>query len=263
MTDVPSLPGLPVAPRFVVRHGSLTHVGAVRTLNEDRCFVAPELGVYAVADGMGGHAAGDIASTAVVQALASIGPAVTAKDLLARLEDRMLQANAAIRAVAEARGQLVGTTVAILIVFGSDFACLWAGDSRIYRIRDGAIAQLTHDHTEVQILVDSGALTPQEARDWPRRNVITRAVGVRPEPELELVHCVLEPGDTFVICSDGLTTHVEDAAIRDCAYGAEPQAACEALVGLALERGGSDNVTVVAVRFDAASDAATEREIGA
>ncbi len=263
MTDDPSLPGLPAAPRFAVRHGSLSHVGAVRTLNEDRCFAAPELGVYAVADGMGGHAAGDIASTAVVQALATIGPAVTANDLLARLEDRMLHVNAAIRAVAEARGQLVGTTVAVLIVFGSDFACVWAGDSRIYRIRGGAIEQLTRDHTEVQALVDSGALTPEEARDWPRRNVITRAVGVRPEPELELVHCVLEPGDTFVICSDGLTTHVEDAAIRDRADGAEPQDACDALVALALERGGSDNVTVVAVRFDAASDAAADREIQA
>ena len=255
-TPDPSLPGLAAAPRFAVRHGSLSHAGRVRTLNEDRCFAAPEMGVYAIADGMGGHEAGDVASTAVVEALATIGTAVTANDLLARLEDRMLHAHAAIRAVGAARGQVVGTTVAILIVFGEDFACLWAGDSRIYRIRAGAITQLTRDHTEAQALVDSGALTAEEARTWPRRNVITRAVGAQPEPELELFNSVLEAGDTFVLCSDGLTAHAADDEILRHAEGADPQAACAALVDLALERGGVDNVSVVCVRFDAAADGA-------
>ncbi|GJD47752.1 hypothetical protein OPKNFCMD_0462 [Methylobacterium crusticola] len=248
--DEPSL-GLrtPVAPE-VLACGAASHAGRVRQLNEDRYFVAPENGVFAVADGMGGHEAGDVASATLVESLATIGTAVTPTDLRARLEDRVLRANAAIRAMGQARGKVIGTVVAVLLVFERDFACLWSGDSRIYRIRRGGIAQLTRDHTEAQQLVDSDILTPEEASVWPRRNVITRAVGVQPEPELELLNGQLEDGDAFVICSDGLTAHAQADEILALVEGAEPQAASDALVALALERGGSDNVTAVVVRFD-------------
>lgn len=232
------------------RHGAASHAGHVRALNEDRYFTGPEMGIYAVADGMGGHEAGEVASAAVVESLATIGTAVTPTDLLARLEDRILRAHETIRRVGQARGKTVGTTLAALLVFEPDFACIWAGDSRIYQLRGGRIMQLSRDHTEAQLLLDSGALTPEEAKVWPRRNVITRAVGVRPEPELELLSGVLEPGDVFVLCSDGLTAHAEPEDILARAGGVDPQAACDALVALSLERGGSDNVTVVIVRFE-------------
>ncbi|CAO4176425.1 PP2C family protein-serine/threonine phosphatase [Methylorubrum aminovorans] len=230
--------------------GGASHPGCVRQLNEDRYLVAPEIGVFAVADGMGGHEAGEVASTVLVNCLASIGGAVSPSDLLARLEDRLLRANGQIQDVARARGKVIGTTVAVLLAFGRDYACIWAGDSRIYRLRARELQQLSHDHTEVQQLIDAGTLTVEEARTWPRRNVITQAVGVRPEPEFERTSGVLEAGDIFLLCSDGLTGHAEAEDLRLRLDGAEPQIACDSLIALALERGGTDNVTAVVVRYD-------------
>nr|WP_244424790.1 protein phosphatase 2C domain-containing protein [Methylobacterium nodulans] len=222
----------------------------MREINEDRCFSAPERGIFAVADGMGGHAAGEVASAAIVGALASIGQAVSAADLLARLEDRMLRANAAVHALAQERGTTIGSTLAALLTFEPHFACIWSGDSRVYLVRDRAIAPLSRDHTEARALVEEGVLSPEEARTWPRRNVITRAIGVRPEPELECEAGELRPGDRFVLCSDGLTGHVEDTEILAHALAEDPQAACDRLVALTLERGARDNVTVVVVRYE-------------
>lgn len=238
------------APPFDV--GATSHPGRVREVNEDSFFVAPASGIFAVADGMGGHEAGALASSTVVQCLESIGTAVSAADLLARLEDRILRANMTLHEIASQRGKIVGSTVAILLTYEDHYACVWSGDSRIYRIRDGSIAQLSRDHTEVRDLVERGLLTPEEARTWPRKNVITRAIGVRDEPELELEHGTLLPGDVFVICSDGLTGHVEDGEILASARSGHSQDVSDALVSLTLERGAADNVTVVVVRYDAA-----------
>jgi serine/threonine protein phosphatase PrpC len=140
--------------------------------------------------------------------------------------------------------------VAVLLVYEQFFACVWAGDSRIYRIRAGAIEQLSVDHTEVQELVANGRLTAEEARSWPRRNVITRAIGTYDDAELEMTDGTLEPGDIFVICSDGLTNHVEDHEILALTAANPPQRACDLLVGLTLDRGAIDNITIVSVRFD-------------
>jgi serine/threonine protein phosphatase PrpC len=244
---VPSAGTLPVD-LLRIECGSVTHPGKVRTENEDSCLVAPEIGVFAVADGMGGHEDGALASSTVVGALATIGAAVSAADLMARFEDRILRANAALRSVGQARGCVVGSTAAVLLVFGRDFACLWSGDSRVYRIRDAAIEQLTRDHTEGRDLFERGILTAAEMAAWPRRHVLTRAVGVRDRPEMDLEQGQVRAGDIFVLCSDGLTGHVEDRDILLAAGSAAPQGACEALVDLTLERGASDNVTVVVIR---------------
>ncbi|ACA15461.1 protein serine/threonine phosphatase [Methylobacterium sp. 4-46] len=232
--------------------GSACHAGRVRELNEDRFLLAPESGIFAVADGMGGHAGGEVASTAVVEALAAVGPAASAGDLLTALKARLAAANADIQKVARARGAVVGTTVAVLLIHAPHFACLWSGDSRIYRVRGGVLAQLSRDHTEIQSLVERGVITPQEAQTWPRRNVITRAIGVQAQPELDLDHGLLEAGDLFILCSDGLTRHVEDGEILAAASGPESgsaQGLCDALLALTLHRGAADNVTVVAVRY--------------
>ena len=131
----------------------------------------------------------------------------------------------------------------MLLVYEQFFACVWAGDSRIYRIRQSKIEQLSVDHTEVQELVADGKLSEEEARPWPRRNVITRAIGTYDDLELELTNGTLDHGDIFVICSDGLTNHVEDREILALAKNNPPQRACDLLVELTLDRGGTDNVT--------------------
>jgi serine/threonine protein phosphatase PrpC len=235
--------------------GATSHVGLIRRCNEDGYLVQPQFGVWAVADGMGGHDRGEIASATVIHSLQSIGSAVSAPDLLARFEDRVSRANKYLQQLARERaGAVIGTTVAALLAHDTVYACIWSGDSRIYLVRGGAIQQVSRDHTEARELVEAGQLSEEAARTWPRRNVITRAVGVHDEPELELEQGELKPGDVFVLCSDGLTAHVSDREILDHALRERPQMACDSLVALALQRGGTDNVTVVAVRYSPAGD---------
>ena len=236
-----------------IEAGAATHVGKVRRQNEDNYLVATQRGLWAVADGMGGHAAGDVASCVVVEELDAITVPTTAAELLASCERHMINANTRLRELADARRTLIGTTVAVLLVFDGHYAGVWSGDSRIYRIRRHRIEQISVDHTEVQELISEGRLTLEEARAWPRRNVITRAIGVSDNPELEIKGGTLEPGDIFVICSDGLTAHVEDEEILALASQHRPQRACDLLIALTLDRGAVDNVTVVAIRFDPAA----------
>jgi protein phosphatase len=236
----------------VVENGVATHVGRVRRHNEDSFLLLPESGLWAVADGMGGHEAGLLASSTVVDVLQTIGSPTSAPDLLARFEDRVLEANARLKQFARERGGedvIVGSTLAALLVYDCYFACLWSGDSRIYLMRKDRIVQLSKDHTEAQELVDRGVLSPEEARRWPRRNILTHALGVRDPPELYFDHGTLQFGDTFIICSDGLTSHVSDDEILSIATRVSSQAACDALIQLSLERGGTDNVTVLVIRF--------------
>jgi protein phosphatase len=228
--------------------GAATHVGKVRSENEDSFIVHPDVGLWCVADGMGGYQAGKLASSTVVEALRTVGQPASPADLLARVQDRVLQANAALRQHGEEQGLgTFGTTVVSLLIYERFFACCWAGDSRTYRIRRGEIGQISRDHTQVQDLVDAGQLTPEEAKRWPGRNVITRAIGVEDLPELDLVQGIVEEDDVFVLCSDGLTGHVADSEILAGIAGREPQAACDHLVELTLSRGANDNVTVIVV----------------
>lgn len=229
--------------------GAGTHVGKVRNVNEDALAACPEFGVWAVADGLGGYEAGDIASRIVVDAVESIGPSVSADDQLVRFQDRMMRSNDDIRRVAEDRGgAFMGATVAGLLIFDRQYACVWSGDSRIYRVRNGKIEQLSHDHSEVQELIDRGVLTEEEGRDWPRRNVITRAVGVFEDPGLEIAKGDIESGDIYVLCSDGLTGHVENDEIRETVENSRAQAACDTLIETTLARGAKDNVTIIVIR---------------
>jgi protein phosphatase len=230
--------------------GAATHVGKLRERNEDNFLVRPEIGLWIVADGMGGHAAGDLASATIVEELRTIEHPQSASDLLALCEERILKANARLRQIAEERdGTVMGSTVAVLLAYDQHFACVWSGDSRVYMIRNGAIQQISRDHTEVQELIAEGVLDAAQAKTWPRRNVVTHAIGVDDDPQLEMRSGVLEDDDIFVVCSDGLTTHVEDREIRDCVLESMPQEACDRLVELTLERGAQDNVTVIVTRY--------------
>jgi serine/threonine protein phosphatase PrpC len=229
--------------------GSLTHTGMVRDRNEDSFLVRTDLGLWVVADGMGGHEAGDLASQIVVKSLDGIGEPVSSADLLKQCEDQIFRANQEIMELSRSRhGAIIGTTAAILLVREQHYACVWAGDSRVYRVKDGSIGQISRDHTEVEELVAGGTLSREDAESWPS-NVITRAIGVAADLELEIVTGPAEPGDVFVLCSDGLTKHLQDEEILQKVTARNAQASCEEMVALALERGGLDNVTVVVVRL--------------
>jgi serine/threonine protein phosphatase PrpC len=234
---------------FLFDIGSVTHAGRVRTRNEDSCLVRTEVGLWAVADGMGGHEAGDLASRIVVQSLDSIGAPDSAADLLAQCEERLFSANQQILALSQARqGATVGSTAAVLLVRDGYYACIWAGDSRVYLIDRSGINQVSHDHSELEELIAGGALSREDVKDWPS-NTITRAVGVAADPEFEVVTGQAEPEDVFVICSDGLTRHLQDDEILQYAASRPAQAACDDMLALALDRGGLDNVTIVIVRL--------------
>ena len=228
--------------------GSATHPGKVRSRNEDACLVRTDAGLWAVADGMGGHEAGDVASQLIVRALDGISEAESAVQLLEETESRIFLANQQIIDLSRQRGgAVIGSTVTVLLISEDHYACLWAGDSRLYLIQDGSIMQVSHDHTEVEEMLARGAVTAEEAKHWPH-NVITKAVGIHDNPELEVVSGAFAEHDVFVLCSDGLTKHVSDEEIRQLACTQDAQTSSAALVDLAVERGGLDNVTVVVVR---------------
>ncbi|MGL4494563.1 MAG: PP2C family protein-serine/threonine phosphatase [Beijerinckiaceae bacterium] len=236
-------------PALKFETGEATDAGRVRKVNEDSLISRPDFGMWAVADGVGGHEAGQLASSTVTQYLDSLGHPVSHADQIARFHDRVLQANEAIRVMMEERNGLpMGSTIVGLMIFDRQFTASWAGDSRIYRIRGTTIQQITRDHSEAQELVDKGVITPQEAKTWPRRNVITRAVGIFDDPELEYVSGTVEPGDTFVLCSDGLTGHLSDHEIMSRIEGHRAQVGCDILMSETLDRGATDNVTIIIVR---------------
>ena len=237
----------------------VSHKGCVRDHNEDNYLIDQRNGLWVVADGMGGHEAGEVASASIVDHLGTIGIASSAPDLRARFEDRLSQAHAEIRKIAQARGVTIGSTVAALLAMEGRFACIWSGDSRVYLVRNGAISQVSRDHTEVQELLDNGMLSAAEAKVWPRRNVITRAIGVADDILVDYQGGDLLPGDVFILGTDGLTAHVSDAEISAAVVSSAPQSACENLLATVLERGGTDNVTIVLVRIrgSAANGAAT------
>lgn len=234
---------------FTFVTGQATDVGRVRSVNEDSFLSRPEAGLWVVADGMGGHAAGDFASDRIVRELYTVGMPASGADFQARFMERLARANDAILAHARSLGQgTVGATVAALLIDEQDYACIWAGDSRVYLLRDEVLTQQTRDHTEVQALMDAGSVTPEQAETLARKNVITRAIGVTRTPDCDVVGGRLKVGDRMILCSDGLTGHVSDAEIAALAHAHPPQEACDRLIALTLERGAKDNVTVIVLQ---------------
>jgi serine/threonine-protein phosphatase Stp1 len=174
---------------LLFRSSHATHPGMRRTLNEDVLVDRADLGLWAVADGAGGHDSGDLAARIVAEHLERIPPGLSGAELLSSVRERIAEANAALRAEAERRGpdSVLASTVVVLLAREGHFACLWAGDSRAYLMRDDALAAITHDHSVVQELVDDGTITSEQAERHPNANVITRAVGACDELELQKV----------------------------------------------------------------------------
>lgn len=233
------------APKARLQSAVRSHVGHVRSLNEDACVARPDLGIWAVADGMGGHDGGDYASALIVRELGRVRRPASARELLQDVDQTLAHCN---RLLVERGGELSGSTIVALLVFEENFAAIWAGDSRLYRLRRSRLEQLTRDHSYVQDLVDSGKLTPQQARSHPLASRITRAIGADLELHLDVVDGRLEPEDTFLLCSDGLTGMVGNEAIAAIIADAEPETAVDRLIEAALAAGGRDNVSAIVVR---------------
>lgn len=233
------------------RSCAATHVGAVRTRNEDNFVNRPDLGIWAVADGAGGHKAGDVAAQIVTRILDEMPSGLGASELLAEARLRIAQAHDSIRAEAARRGAdaILATTIVALLAHRDYFACLWAGDSRAYLLRDGELSLISHDHSLVQELVDAGLLQPQQALNHPRANVITRAVGADSATvELDKKTDRLHPGDRFLLCSDGLSKVIPEVELARL-LADEFDATAEQLVAAALARYCDDNVTAVTIDF--------------
>lgn len=231
---------------------ALTDVGKLRRINEDACAAWPLTGIWVVADGMGGHDAGDLASHSIVESLQVIGRQESLSNLVDTVEDSLLAVNRRLLSEASARGTqtTIGSTVVVLMAHGNHCACLWAGDSRIYRMRDGRLQQITTDHSQVMDLVEQGLILREDAESHPAANVVTRAVGAAEDLYLDIEVEALQAGDRYLLCSDGLTKEMTDPEIADLLVRGDCQETCDSLVGLALERGSRDNVSVVVVNFN-------------
>ena len=228
---------------------SYSHTGMVRQINEDACLDLSSDGLWAVADGMGGHAAGDYVSCLIVDTLRGVPRLPALEDYARVLREQLAEVNAAVLEETERRGvAMMGSTVVLLAVRDARGTCLWAGDSRLYRLRDGALDSLSRDHSYVQDLQDSGLLSEADARVHPRANIVTRAIGVEAQLELSVVDLLIAPGDSYLLCSDGLNKTVEDHEIRDVLSHAEPDEIARSLVHLGLNRGAPDNITTLVVK---------------
>jgi serine/threonine protein phosphatase PrpC len=227
-----------------------THVGLKRKINEDSILVETARALWAVADGMGGHEAGEVASGLVVETLRRLPLTADLDELASQAVEALRGANRELIALAQAQEleRSIGTTVVGLAIADEAFRCFWAGDSRGYLLRDGAIERLSRDHSLVQQLVDSGMLTAEEAEGHENANVITRAVGVAEDPGVEVVSGDVRSGDCFLLASDGLTRVVADDEIAAELARGSPEEAADRLIETVLERGAPDNVSVIIVR---------------
>jgi len=240
---------------MILRAAASTDVGMRRGANEDRYALAPDLGLFLVADGMGGHSAGQVASQLAAEAALEAVRALegASVSLTEKLRQAVEIANRRIHNTAQAKRELagMGTTLVAILATDERVALAHVGDSRAYLLRRGRIRCLTDDHSLVGELLRRREIDEAEAREHPHRHVLTRAVGVRRVVQAEPAELTPIEGDLFVMCSDGLTTHVEDDEIAEHALGdRDPQDVCDRLVAAANSRGGDDNITVVVVRYD-------------
>lgn len=227
----------------------LTDVGRRRENNQDQLLVDEQRDVYAIADGMGGHAAGEVASRIAIQALAETVNEAAEKAADSLLVDAFQEGNRRICESVLARGEWrgMGTTIVAIVVRGERVTIGHVGDSRTYVLRDGALVQLTGDHSWVAEQVRMGLLTDEEAHKHPMRNIVTRAMGNRVELDVEVSEQPIQAGDVFLLCSDGLNSMLGDDQIAEilASHRDDPVQACRALILSANEQGGEDNITVI------------------
>jgi serine/threonine-protein phosphatase Stp1 len=229
---------------------SRTDVGLKRKINEDALLDRVERSMWVVADGMGGHESGEVASSMVVDALEEAVTEIELGPALRQAEEALQTANSAMvgMMLGERNRKMGSTAVGLIIADDGRYVCFWVGDSRLYRVRERQISQITRDHSLVQKLIDNNLLSPEDAATHPDANVITRAVGADRMLEIDHVVDIARPSDIFILASDGLTRCVEDNEICHAVITANPNQACDDLVEMVLARGAPDNVTLIIVR---------------
>jgi serine/threonine protein phosphatase PrpC len=238
-----------------LRFGARSDVGLLRSGNEDSMYAGPRL--LAVADGMGGHAAGEVASRVAIETVAPLDDDLPGSDLITALRQAVETANGYLRDMVAADSALegMGTTLTALLSAGQRLGLVHVGDSRAYLLRGDRLQQITHDHTLVQNLVDEGRITPEEATTHPQRSWITRALDGRGEIDLDISVREAQAGDRYLLCTDGLSGVVSEETMLEALRLPDPQQACDRLVELALRAGGPDNITcIVADIVEADSD---------
>ena len=230
---------------------SRSHPGRVREVNEDACLDQSAVGLWAVADGMGGHTLGEFASGLAVEGLKDLPAAEDLEQRVTAALERLREVNRRLRAEALWRDvPLIGTTIAALVAAGSLCCCLWAGDSRIYLLRDGRLRQLTRDHNHLEAARSRYVSRSDDTLARPRKNWITRALGGEDTVDIEQTTVELIDGDIFLLCTDGLSNEVTELSIEQALRPGVCDWACEALVDMALDREGRDNITAVVVRAE-------------
>lgn len=239
-------------PVFSWSSAALTDVGKVRQINEDSFLDLPQTGLWIVADGMGGHSRGDLASRTIVETLRPMQYPKRLSQFAHIVQRALIEVNHSLVEIANDQSipTTIGSTVVALLMAEGQCACVWAGDSRIYRYRNGILQQLTVDHSEVEMLVQQGQLTPEQAASHPLANVLTRAVGAHDHLILDTKVEGLRHGDRYLLCSDGLNKEVSDEEISQVLRFGNSKDACRTLVEMTLARGSRDNVTVVVVDVD-------------
>jgi serine/threonine protein phosphatase PrpC len=254
MTDI-------TIPRPVVWKSALdTNVGKVREVNEDSVLALPDARFWAVADGMGGYEAGNVASRMVVSSLEDLPTFDTLNEVVTFIENRLIDVNQRILEYSDImlEGRTLGSTIVSLLIQGRVGVCLWAGDSRLYRFRNRQLLQLSRDHSQIEEQIQQGFLTPDEAENHPDANVITRAVGAQPDLYLDINVFSTQLGDIFLLCSDGLYNMLSTEEITDTLLELPLQEAVDSMIQQALDKGADDNVSVILVKGE--QGAVTQRQ---
>ena len=233
-----------------------TSAGRRRNINEDAFLNLDSVGLWVVADGMGGHARGDLASRFVVDAFDGLIKPQSMDEFARAVKDRLRQANQRMRDQFPGAGRelMMGSTVVAFLVYKREWRCIWAGDSRAYLLRNDSLVQITRDHNVAQELVDRGELRQEEASLHPSANRLTRALGTQNVPSFDEYCSYLRDGDIVLLCSDGLTKEVSNQEVATILENSDCEAASQELVDLSLERGARDNVTVAVIQFEATTD---------
>ena len=230
-----------------IRFSATTHVGHRRKVNEDSILTLPDQRIWAVSDGMGGHAGGDFASQTVVDSIAMMDPELPPDRLVPSLREAISRAHHAIRSEAAVKSATIGATVVTFMISGNHFATFWAGDSRLYRLQSGHIEMLTTDHSMVAAFVLAGQMSWDEAEQHPQSNAVTRAVGVGDELELEKIRGEILPGDRFLLCSDGLTKYATFDVLERVLKNEPIETVADTLQQIALDGGGADNISIIVI----------------
>lgn len=233
--------------KFTSNSSAVTHVGHVRSHNEDAFLEKPEAGLWAIADGMGGHEAGEFASQLIVDSLNDLTISSDEESFTEQIKSTLYDVNTNLIQLGEKHERINGSTAIAMLLNGDDCDYVWAGDSRLYLLREDNLKQLTRDHSQAEIYFELGMLTREEANSHVSANLLTRCIGTDKALRLDSGSCELAHGDRFLLSSDGLDKHVSHEVIEQVLIEHERDEALNQLITMALDNGGTDNVTITIV----------------